>query len=128
MAPGDVAVKSRVNPNPMIVRLSNHNTKMRVMKARKELKGKGVSIAEDLCRDLMGVYNRVKRDDGVQDVWAWNGQVCCKVDGRIYNVLYGQSLNDIVPHFAKQENNDLHDDENDTEDPEGATGEDEQAK
>lgn len=47
---------------------------MRVMKARKQLKGIGVSIAKDLCWDLMGVFNCVK-----SEVEAWNGQFCCKV-------------------------------------------------
>ncbi len=85
--------RSQRKPQPMIVRFDGYTTKMSVLKVKKS----GTSIAEDLCRDLMTVYNRVRDDPRVQSSWAWNGKVHIKDHGdRIHTVRYGQSIDDIL--------------------------------
>lgn len=101
LEPEEVAIAHRVasqkSPSPIIVRFVSHAVKMRVLRARRELKGTGTSIGEDLCRDLMAVYHRVRNDSRVKSVWAWNGKVFIKDSiGNIQSVLYGQSLDDIL--------------------------------
>ncbi len=101
MKPGQIVVahrvKSKKQPYPIIARMDSHTTKMTLLKARSKLKGSGVVIADDLFRDLMGVYHRVRNDDRVKDAWTWNGRVLAKThDGRIYNVPYGVTLADIL--------------------------------
>lgn len=93
--------RSQRKPQPMIVRFDAYATKMSVLKARSRLKGTRVSIAEDLCKDLMTVLNRVKEDDRVVSSWAWGGKVLIKDrHGKVHSVLYGQSLDDIIDDDA----------------------------
>lgn len=94
--------RSQRKPQPIIVRFNNHTTKMQVLRNRSKLKGVGVSMAEDLCRDLMTVYNRVKEDQRVVSTWAWNGKVFVKDRrGKTYSVQYGQNLDDLLQDVAE---------------------------
>ncbi len=92
-------VRSFRKPHPMIVRFDDRTTKIGVMKARKKLKGTKISIGEDMCKDLVTVYNRVKQNSRVVSAWMWDGKVFIK-DRRegIYNVWYGQSVDDVLPY------------------------------
>lgn len=84
-------VRSQRHPQPVIVQMDAFDTKIMVLKARKKLKGTGISFAEDLCRDLMTVYNRVREDPRIESCWAWNGKVMAMDQaGTVYNVQYGQ--------------------------------------
>ena len=111
-------VRSRAKPAPMIVRFSDHATKMAVMRQRKTMKGSGKSIGEDLCRDLMEVYNRVKNDPRVSGVWAWNGQVFVKdLAGTVHSVLYGQRLSDIIKNAPAPQDTETDEDDDGKDDP-----------
>lgn len=90
-------VRSFTKPQPIIVRFSDHMTKITVLRSRKKLKGSKISIGEDMCRDLMTVYNRVKTDPRVSSAWMWDGKVFVKDNqGDIHTVWYGQTLDDIL--------------------------------
>ena len=51
----------------MIVRFVRREHKMLVMKNRKKLKGQKYAVEDDLCQELVKVYNRVRNDERVQD-------------------------------------------------------------
>ena len=42
---------------------------------RKKLKGSGVIVADDLCQEMIKVYNRVRNDPRVKDAWTWFGKI-----------------------------------------------------
>lgn len=101
LEPSEVIVAHRVraykSPYPIIVRFNSYATKMQVLKVRAKLKGQGVSIGEDLCRDLQLVLNRAFKDDRVKESWAWNGKINIKDEhGRIHNLQHGQSLDEVL--------------------------------
>lgn len=80
-------------PRPMIVRFTDRDTRGMVLKKRSGLKGKGVSISEDLSRRMMNLLNRVKNNDTVVESWAANGKVFAKnSDKKVIRVRYGEII------------------------------------
>ena len=75
----------------MIVRFVRRDTKFEIMRNRKKLKGSGVVVADDLCQEIIKVYNRVRNDPRVKDAWTWFGKIFVKDEGgKIHKVSYGQ--------------------------------------
>ena len=63
---------NKTAPKPIIVRFVRRDHKANAMQRRKQLKGTGVTIAEDLCKDLLMVLNRAKNHEKIKDTWAWD--------------------------------------------------------
>lgn len=59
----------------MIVRFFNRNTRNKVIKNRKVLRGKGVSIGEDVSQLTMKTLIRVQQSEMVAKAWVWGGKV-----------------------------------------------------
>ncbi len=102
---GQVVVAHRTRaakkPCPMIVRFDNFETKMKIMRARSKLRGNAESIGEDMCRDLILVLNRARKDERIAESWAWNGRIHVKdVKNKITTLQYGQSLDDALWQFC----------------------------
>ena len=87
-------VPSTVSPQPVIVRFTNRDIKAKILKARRNLKGKGITIVEDLCHELQGLFNRVNKDERVYKAWSWNGKVFFTKErnGQVFTIEYGQPL------------------------------------
>ena len=102
MEPDDIVtahrITSRISPRPIIVTFKTHDTKMKVIKARRALKGTKITIAEDLCQDLYQLMNRLKQNtDRVKQVWAWDSKVYVQSKkGKIAVAEWGQSLDQIL--------------------------------
>ena len=89
--------KNNKYPRAMIVRFVRRDHKMLVMKNRKKLKGQKYVVVDDLCQELVKVYNRVRNDERVQEAWTWFGKVFIKdKKGGIHRVMYGQSLSEVL--------------------------------
>lgn len=65
-------------PRTIIVRFFNRNTRDRVIRERKKLKGSGITISEDVSNLSMRTLMRVQRSQGISNAWIWNGQVCAR--------------------------------------------------
>ena len=62
-------------PRAIVVRLTTHSDRLEVLRARKKLKGSGVSIQEDLTKMNVKLIENLKKYDRIQDAWSWNGKV-----------------------------------------------------
>ena len=76
-----------------------------VIRARKKLKGTGISIAEDLSEANVRLLNRLQSDEYkifIDSAWAWNGKIKCKAkgSGTIIQVKFLDSKKDIERFFS----------------------------
>ena len=85
-------------PRPIIVKFVRRQKKLEVMKKRSQLKNSRTIMVDDMCRELQAVFNRVKADKRIKDVWTWDSKVFVKAkkDNKVYTVNYGQSLEEII--------------------------------
>ena len=72
----------------MIMWFEQYSTKLKVMKLRKKLKGPGITVTDNLCRDYKNIQPNEKRPEGGRYT-AYNGRVYYKIKGIFHNVTYG---------------------------------------
>ena len=97
LKPYDIEVCHRVGTTvlgksrPIVIRFRFRDTKWDIMKQRKCLKGTGIVMGEDLCRELRDLQKKIGQSQGVADTWAWNGKVFAKnLHGKIFSIRYGE--------------------------------------
>lgn len=84
IGPNDIAASHRLpsrnpdKPKPIIVRLRDRALKEAIINERKRLRGKGVSINEDMTVDNVKLINRAQNSGIFDSVWFWNGKVHAK--------------------------------------------------
>lgn len=105
----DIDVAHRVGPvvkaktRAIIVRFISHSDKMTVIKSRRQLKGSGITISEDLCPDLQALLSRLHKDDATTSTWAWNGKVYFKnQQNMVFRAEYGETIADILSNPERQ--------------------------
>lgn len=82
---------------PVIVRFTNRETKISVMRSRKILKGSKVFISDHLCKSMNALFNRVRKHTQVENAWSWDGSVFFKdTSGKVYKIRYGQTVEDVM--------------------------------
>jgi FtsZ-binding cell division protein ZapB len=62
-------------PRPIIVRFRDRFTKENVMRARRKLKGKGITISDDITKENLKLMNRARNSGVFESVWFFNGKV-----------------------------------------------------
>lgn len=78
---GDLHIVHRVGkasphkPRAMIVRFHNRNTKMKIIRDRKKLKGSGITLAEDVSTLTMQTLIRIQKNELIASAWTWNGVI-----------------------------------------------------
>ena len=84
ISPRDLAAAHRLpakdtsKPKPVIVRLRDRAHKEEILRERKRLRGKGISIGEDMTIDNVKLVNRAQNSEIFESVWFWNGKVHAK--------------------------------------------------
>ena len=63
---------------PIIVRLVSRKTRASIMAKRRQLKGTKIVIAEDLTRETLQLYRRVRDLDCVGQAWTRDGRIFAK--------------------------------------------------
>ena len=58
-----------------IVRFRRNKIRIDVLKERRNLKGTGISISEDLTSLNSQLLKRLHNDDRISSLWSWNGRV-----------------------------------------------------
>ena len=81
---------------PIIVKFKSRDTKIKVIKERKLLKGSNIYINDDLCREIYMTLNRLKNTKEVDSSWCQNETIFAKINGKRHIVPYGVSLEDII--------------------------------
>ena len=85
------------SPRPIIVKFRFRDTKLKVLKNRRALKGSGTVISDDLSKPMPQLFNRVRNDARVKDCWTWDSKIFVKDhDNRIYRIRYGQPLDSLL--------------------------------
>ena len=80
-----------------IVKFARPDIKNNVIYARKKLKGRTISIQEDLSVANKQLLNRVKNDERVQNAWSFKGEIWCLLhSGQKLKVKLHQSLDDAI--------------------------------
>ena len=75
-----IGVKSRDpnKPRTIIVKFVRRSDKLDVMLRRKSLKGKGISISDDLTVKNVKLINEVRDHERIEAAWSWDGKVYAK--------------------------------------------------
>ena len=75
-----VGVKSRDpnKPRTIIVKFVRRSDELDVMLRRKSMKGKGVSISNDLTIRNVNLINEVREHERIEAAWSWDGKVYAK--------------------------------------------------
>ena len=86
----------------LIVRLRSKSTREQILQKRKQLKGTGISIAEDLTSLNVNLLNRLHNDERISDSWSMNGKIYCKFKNcsKKFNIRPFQYL-DNLDNFLK---------------------------
>ena len=72
--------QSRNGKSPaIIVKFLRRDVRDAVLRARRALKGSGVSISEDLTYDNQRLLGEVKTHEDIDNAWSWNGKIFAKI-------------------------------------------------
>ena len=62
-------------PRPIIVKFSTYNTRHKIFRNKKVLKGKGVSITESLTQKRVELLKKAREEHGFKSVWTQDGKI-----------------------------------------------------
>ena len=100
LTPTDIEICHRLgtrtlNKNrPIVIRF--RDTKMELMKIRKNLKGTGLIFAEDLCPEMRELLKELKDHPKVENCWAWNGKLFAKdKNNKVSRIQYGRNWQEL---------------------------------
>ena len=61
-----------------IVRFHRRDLRDSILKARRQLKGKGQAVNEDLTSKNFTLLRKLSADDSIDSAWSWNGKIYAK--------------------------------------------------
>ena len=70
---------SNSKPRPVIVKFARYNIREKAFKSKKELKGKNISITENLTGYRISVLNEAREKFGFKNVWTYDGRILLKI-------------------------------------------------
>ena len=74
---------NQVRPRPIIFRFSDFRARQSVFQNKKKLKGKGISISENLTKKPYTLYQLAISKSGRGNVWTIEGRVKTKINNKI---------------------------------------------
>ena len=85
---------SNSKPRPVIVKFARYNIREKVFKSKKRLKGKNISITENLAGYRMSVLKEAREKFSFKNVWTYNGWILYKDnnDGQKIKIYYEYNL------------------------------------
>ena len=87
---------TKSTPRPIIVRFASYRERALVFRSKKRLKGKAVSISENLTQTRYHLLNAAKAKFGRENVWSSDGRIMTKLDNE-YKVI--NSLDDLNNNY-----------------------------
>jgi hypothetical protein len=83
----------RARPRPIILRFMSRKTRDKVLRERRKLKGKGVSIGEDLTHMNFNLLKQAADHSATMDAWTTNGKVIAKLkNGKVVRLDIDKDL------------------------------------
>lgn len=68
-------------PPLMIAKFTHRTTKMAVIKARKQLKGKTIALSDDLTHKNNQLLTKLRSNPNIEQAWTWEGKIFAIVPG-----------------------------------------------
>ena len=83
---------SKPNPRPIIVRFANWRKRNEVFRAKKMLKGKRISISENLTKNRYNLLKEAIDKYGRGNVWTIDGRVTTKINDRYLVITCAEDI------------------------------------
>ena len=77
---------NKTSNRPIIVRFTNYSTRRMVFKAKRNLKGKNISLSENLTQSRYNLYLSAINKFGRGKVWTNEGRITTKVNDRYVTI------------------------------------------
>ena len=84
---GEYKPKNQRKPRPIIARFVRETKKMATFRVKKNLKGKGISLTENLTRYRSDLYWEAQKKLGYQHTWTWEGRVMANVNEETFQIF-----------------------------------------
>lgn len=84
--------KDNGKPRAILVKFASYRHKASVYGAKKNLKGTGISITEDLTKFRLGVLQEAKKVCGSNKVWTNDGKIFCDYKGKVHRATTFEEL------------------------------------
>lgn len=82
-------------PRQVMVKLADYTDKMLIMKTRRQLKGTGIVIVEDLTRIKYDLLKSAQEELGRKTVWSMDGNIYARVKRDKYRITSGKDVSEI---------------------------------
>ena len=84
----------------VIVKFRNPGVRYAILKARRALKGTGISICEDISASVLSTLKSLRENPNTKDAWCWNGKIFIKDQhDKMHSFGYGTAIPEF---FIKQ--------------------------
>ena len=70
--------KNNGKSRPIIIKFVRYNTRCKIFKNKKKLKGKSISMTESLTKKRMEALKKAREDHGFENVWSSEGKILYK--------------------------------------------------
>ena len=105
LSPADIARSHRLgkprgqgaNPRPIIARFALETKKMDIFRSKRKLKGKGISLAENLTASRAALYQEACKQMDYKNVWTWEGRIFAKIGTRKKQITAYTDIPGYVP-------------------------------
>ena len=77
---------ARKNPRPINIKFTNFRKRKEVFKAKRNLKGEGISISENLTKSRYDHYKAALTKFGRGNVWTMEGRVTTKIENTYFTI------------------------------------------
>lgn len=93
-------VANSSKPRPIIVRFCSRRLREKVMANKKKLKGKKISVTEDLTVANYKLEREAYKHSASIATWSRNGKIFAKLkNGKTVNLKYGDNVNAVLTQF-----------------------------
>ena len=72
------ALKNNSKSRLIIIKFVRYNTRCRIFKNKKRLKGKSISVTESLTKKRIEVLKKAREDHGFENAWSSEGKTLYK--------------------------------------------------
>ena len=72
------APKKNGKSRPITIKFVRYNTRCKIFKNKKKLKGKNISVTESLTKKRMEALKKAREDHGFENVWSSEGKILYK--------------------------------------------------
>ena len=100
--PNPSLTNSHSTRSSFIVRFRRNQKRLEVLKNRRQLKGSGISVTEDLTTMNSQLLTRLHNDARIQSSWSWNGRIfaIAKSSGKKISIKPFSDLDKLLSNFA----------------------------